>query len=120
MTPITTKYVEDKGKEIGYFQKEGSAFEGRKARLWKVVYEDGKEVSRDVVNNSTYNTSDRVIKVGTASPNAEASNVVKNAISSQNESTIKNAIGEAKHIIENAGKEEKKEEVKEENTPEEE
>ena len=120
VTPITTKYVEDKEKEIGYFQKEGSAFEGRKARLWKVVYEDGKEVSRDVINNSTYNTSDRVIKVGTASPNAEASKAVKNSIASQDETTIKNAIGEADRIIKNAGKEEKKEEVKEENTPEEE
>ena len=119
VTPITTKFVEDKEKEIGYFQKEGSAFEGRRARLWKVVYEDGKEVSRDVINNSTYNTSNRVIKVGTASDNKEASSVVKNSISSQDETTIKNAIGEAKSIIENAGKEETEDtEVKpEENNP---
>lgn len=104
VTPIATKFVEDKEKEIGYLQKEGSAFEGRKARLWKVVYEDGKEVSRDVINNSTYKTTDRVYKVGTASANSEASGLVRQAIASQDEAAIKNAISQAKTVVENAAK----------------
>ena len=40
------------------------------ARLWKVTYENGEEVSREVINNSTYQTSDVTVKVGTKSDNA--------------------------------------------------
>ena len=54
-------------------------------RLWKVVYEDGVEVSRDVFNNSKYNPSKEVISVGIASANPEAQAAVNAAIAAANE-----------------------------------
>ncbi|MBQ4233007.1 MAG: VanW family protein [Lachnospiraceae bacterium] len=38
---------------------------GYRAKLWKVVYENGKEVSRDVINTSYYAPSARRVNVGT-------------------------------------------------------
>ena len=82
--------------------KSGSGHTGKTARLWKVVYENGQEVSRDIFNNSTYSASPVTVNVGTASDNAEASALVKAAIATQDEGQINNAIAEAK--IEEAAK----------------
>lgn len=95
-TEYTRKYVADSSQSVGYMRSEGSAFNGRSARLWKVVYENGKEVSRDVINNSYYKASEVKVIVGTASSNAEASSLVKNAIATQDEAKIKAAISQAK------------------------
>ena len=45
---------------------------GYKARLWKIVKEDGVEVSREVINTSSYKMVPRsaVVGVSTADPNA--------------------------------------------------
>ena len=91
----TKKYVEEAEQAIGYMETEGTAINGRTARLWKVVYQNGEEVSRDVINNSTYNPTALKIKVGTASDNGDASAVVRGAISSQDEGQIKEAIAKA-------------------------
>ena len=40
---------------IGAMYTSSSAQEGLTAQLWKIVYEDGEEVSRDTVNYSQYN-----------------------------------------------------------------
>ena len=49
-----------------------SAFIGYKARLWKIVKENGVEVSREIVNTSSYKMVPRsaVVGVSTADPNA--------------------------------------------------
>lgn len=44
---------------------------GYTARLWKVVYEDGNEVSREVINNSRYSPSPKTVSVGVNSDNAD-------------------------------------------------
>lgn len=92
----TKKYIEDSEKELGYMESEGTPINGRTARLWKVVYENGEEVSRDVINNSTYNPTEIKIRVGTASDITEASELVRNAIKSQDEGQIKEAISQAR------------------------
>lgn len=97
-TAATNKFVEASGSALG-IKKSSSGHAGKKAVLWKVVYEDGKEISREKVNTSNYIMSPNVYKVGTASSNAEASALVKNAISSQNRSTIQAAIDQAKALI---------------------
>ncbi len=38
---------------------------GYTARLWKYVYVDGKEVSKEIVNNSSYKSSPNYVNVGT-------------------------------------------------------
>lgn len=98
-TPATSKFVEASGSALG-IKKSSSGHTGKKAVLWKVVYEDGKEVSREKVNTSNYIMSPNTYKVGTSSSSAEASALVKNAISSQNRSTIQEAINQAKAMVE--------------------
>lgn len=44
---------------------------GYRARLLKVVYEDGEEVSREVINNSTYNATPLTASVGTMTSNPD-------------------------------------------------
>ena len=67
--------------------------------MWKIVYENGERVSKEVVNNSKYSASPAVYAVGTKSDNAEAVKLVKAAIKTQNEKKIKAAIAEAKALI---------------------
>lgn len=98
-TAATSKFVEASGSTLGTIKRTSSGHTGKKAELWKVVYEDGKEVSREKVNTSSYMMSPNVYSVGTASSNAEASSLVKNAISSQNRSTIDEAITKANALI---------------------
>lgn len=102
-TPAGKKFIAS-GASIGTMTRTDAGHTGMKAQLWKIVYVDGKEVSREIFNSSNYRASDATYEVGTASSNAEASNIVKNAISSQNESTIKAAIQKAKDTIAAASK----------------
>ena len=94
-TEYTTKYVEDTEAEIGSQETEGAGMDGSTARLWKVTYENGEEVSREVINNSTYQTADVTVKVGTKSDNAEATKLVREAITTQDEGKITEAISKA-------------------------
>lgn len=58
-------YKNDPTLPAGQKEYEGSPHVGKTARLWKVVKENGKEVSRDVVNESEYRRSDEIVRVGT-------------------------------------------------------
>lgn len=100
-TPVGKTFVAS-SDALGTIKKSDSGHTGMKAQLWKVVYEGGVEVSREVINSSTYRASDATYTVGTASDNTEATNIVKNAISSQDEATINNAIAKAKQVIADA------------------
>lgn len=94
----TTKYVADSSLALGEMKTEGSKMNGRVAKLWKVVYEDGKEVSRKVMNNSRYSASELKITVGTSSTNSEAAALVTNAVSTQDKSQIDAAVSQAKSM----------------------
>lgn len=88
-------YKSDPSAPLGSIEYEGSPHTGKTARLWKTVKKDGKKVSRDVVNESTYQKSDEIIVVGTASENAEASGIVQSAIATQDGEKINAAISKA-------------------------
>ena len=62
------------------------------------MYQDGAEISRDIINNSTYEKSDQIIEVGTMTDNAEAAELVRKAISSQDKAAIDAAVAEAKGL----------------------
>lgn len=89
-------YQEDSSAPLGSMKYEGSPHTGKTARLWKIVKENGKEVSRDVVNESTYKKSNEIIKVGTACDNGAASGVVSGAIATQDGTKINEAISKAR------------------------
>lgn len=67
--PTVDLITADASKPLGYVSTE-SAHIGYKARLWKIVTVDGKEVSREVVNNSKYTVSPRRAVVGVATDSA--------------------------------------------------
>ena len=96
-TPATNKFEVNAGAALGV-SKKSSGHDGKKAELWKVVYENGKEVSRTKVNSTSYMMSSTVYTVGTKSSNAEASAMVKNAVGSNDLATIKSAVSAAKAL----------------------
>lgn len=59
-----------------------SAHLGYKAQLWKIVEEDGKEVSREVINKSNYKLVPRTATVGTATDDPAVADRINQAIAS--------------------------------------
>lgn len=90
-TEPNVKFVTASDQPIGYVQQTQSAHTGYTAKLWKIVKENGVEVSRDPYNNSTYNASPKIITVGIKSDRPEAVAAVKAAIASGDESAVRAA-----------------------------
>ena len=65
---------------LGYYHKDVSSHIGYNARLWKIVYQDGVEQSRDVFNNSTYRASAGTTTVGVAGATEEQLAAINAAI----------------------------------------
>ena len=63
--PEGVKIYTDSTQPVGYVSMTGAPT-GYKARLWKVVTENGRETSREVFNNSSYNAAPVSYTVGTA------------------------------------------------------
>ena len=77
--PTTENIIQVANQPLGY-TKVQSAHVGYKARLIKIVYENGVEKSREVVNKSTYKMVPRTVSVGVATDNPEALNQLQAAI----------------------------------------
>lgn len=68
-TPAPPDVVEeDPTKPITYKKVTQSAHTGYKAELYKVVYENGIEVNRTLINKSNYTAAPRYIIIGTMEP----------------------------------------------------
>ena len=93
--PEGENVVADGGQPIGFIDVQ-SSHTGYVAELWKIVKEDGVEVSREQVNKSTYKPSPRTATVGTASADPNASAAVNAAIATQNIGHVKNVIAAVK------------------------
>lgn len=90
----SVKYKANPKLYFGDIEYTGSPHTGKEARLWKIVYENGAEVSRDVFNTSTYTKSDQVVEIGTAGGSSWAVSALETAIANQDWSEINNAISE--------------------------
>lgn len=77
--PTTENIIQDAAQPLGY-TKVQSAHVGYKAQLVKIVYENGVETSREVVNKSTYKMVPRTVTVGIATDNPDAYNQMQAAI----------------------------------------
>ncbi len=88
--PADTIYA-DASQPIGYIVTE-SAHVGYKAKLWKIVTEDGVEVSRTEVNSSSYKMVPRSATVGTATADPQAYEEIMAAIGTGNVDHVKNVI----------------------------
>lgn len=80
--------------EIGNYYILSQAQPAISAQLVKVVYQDGEEVSRNVINNSEYVPSRETIAVGTASADPQDTERMNQAILTQDESQIMGMIQE--------------------------
>lgn len=67
-----------------------SAHIGYKANLWKIVTENGVEVSREQINSSSYQVAPRTATVGVATADPNAYNEIMAAISTNNIDHVKN------------------------------
>ena len=85
-------YKANSKRSFGEMNYTGSPHTGMEARLWKIVYEDGKEVSREIFNTSTYEKSDEIIEIGTAGGSASAVSALETAIAKQDWEAINSAI----------------------------
>lgn len=88
-------YEENSEAPIGSIQVVSSPHAGTDAILWKIVYQDGEEVSREMFNSSSYQKTDTIYEVGTMSDNPEFTALVQNAIATQDEGQIYEAVGAA-------------------------
>lgn len=88
--PADTIYA-DGAQPIGYLVKE-SAHTGYKAKLWKVVTENGTQVSRTQVNSSSYRMVPRSATVGTATADPAAYEEIMAAIGTSNIDHVQNVI----------------------------
>ena len=82
----------DPGQPIGYVVVNQSAHIGYKAKLWKVVTENGKEVERSQVNYSSYKMTPRYATVGVATGDPNALNEMLAAIGTGSLDHVKNVI----------------------------
>lgn len=73
---------------IGYFDVQ-SAHVGYTAQLWRIIEENGVEVSREVINSSTYKVSPRTAVVGTGTDNPAYAARMQAAIASGSIDTCK-------------------------------
>ncbi len=81
----------DASQPIGYVTAD-SAHIGYRAKLWKVVTENGVEVSRTEVNSSTYKMVPRTAMVGTATADPVAYEEIMAAIGTGNLDHVRNVI----------------------------
>ena len=77
--PTSENIIQDAARPVGY-TKIQSAHVGYKTKLVKVVYENGVETHREVVNKSTYKMVPRTVTVGVATDNPDAYNQMQAAI----------------------------------------
>ena len=76
----TAELTADPEKAFGSMEQIQSAHTGYKAKLWKIVTENGEQVSKEEVNNSYYQMTPNKYKVGVKTSNAEASSAMYTAI----------------------------------------
>lgn len=81
--PDTENIYADANQPVGYVKIQ-SAHIGYKSELWKIVTEDGVEVSRTKANTSSYKMVPRTATVGVATQDPNAYNEITAAIGTNN------------------------------------
>lgn len=92
IAPDTEVIYANESLPVGYCVVQ-SAHIGYKAQLWKVVRENGVEVSREQVNSSSYMKAPRSATVGVASPDEGARNAIMAAIATNSIDEVKAVAG---------------------------
>ena len=77
---------------VGTVTQTQSKHIGYKTELWKIVKEDGVQVSRELFNKSSYKSSPKVLAIGIATDNENLRWAIYNAIATGDPATISNAL----------------------------
>ena len=93
--PDTEVIYTDASQPVGYCVVQ-SAHVGYKAQLWKVVKENGVEVSREQVNSSTYMKAPRSATVGIATEDPGAYEAIMAAVATNSVDQVKAVAGSYK------------------------
>ncbi len=92
-TPASAdQFVCDSSQAVGYVGTQ-SAHLGYKAQLWKIVTENGSEVSREVINSSNYKMVPKIVTIGTAGADETAMAQINTAIATGDVATVKAVAG---------------------------
>ena len=84
---------------VGHIGKTASKHDAMKSKLWKIVKENGVEVSRTQINSSSYGAAKGTYQIGIETDNAEAKKIVVSAIGTQDEAKIRAAVAQAQALI---------------------
>lgn len=84
---------------VGTFEEKEAGHYAIKAKLWKIVTENGVEVSKKTMNTSSYQSSSAIWSVGIGTDHAQAKELLINAIKTQDEAKIQEAITQAQALI---------------------
>lgn len=93
--PERDTIVADPSQPVGYIHT-SAAHIGYRAELWKVVKENGVEVSREQINSSNYQMSPQTVTVGTATSDPNFSSQIQAAIETNDTGIIKGTIANIK------------------------
>lgn len=75
--PTEITYINDSSRLVGYTSVKQGAFPLVRSTLTKVVYVDGKETERTVINKDKYNSSNKKVIRGTKQPETTAAPTTK-------------------------------------------
>ena len=92
MVPEEEVIYTDESRPVGYCSVQ-SAHIGYKAQLWKVVRENGVEVSREQINSSSYMKAPRSATVGVSTADPGAYNAIMAAIATNSIDEVKAVAG---------------------------
>lgn len=92
IVPDTEMIYTDESQPVGFCSVQ-SAHVGYKAQLWKVVKENGVEVSREQVNSSSYMKAPRSATVGVATEDPGAYNAIMAAVGTGSVDEVKAVAG---------------------------
>ena len=110
MVPEEEVIYADESLPVGYCVVQ-SAHVGYKAQLWKVVRENGVEVSREQINSSSYMKAPRSATVGVATADEGARNAIMAAVATNSIDEVKAVAGAYKAASDAAAAQAEPEEV---------
>ena len=79
---------------IGHVATVSGGHAGKEAELWKIVYEDGVEKERILVNQSSYRSTPKTVVIGTQTDNPEAAAAMGAAFATGNYDTIMGVVNQ--------------------------
>jgi hypothetical protein len=117
-TEPATQFNLDSSASMGSWVVSQSAHTGVTAQLWKIVKVDGVQQSRELFNKSSYQSSPKIITIGTSGASSSTLAALKSAIATGNESTVRSAASALKSEAAEKAEEEKAAEEEEKKTAE--